>query len=103
MQPMTLFLKRHSKALVIAASILVLYRQVLYDLASDWYNNPDYNHGLVLPIVIFYLVWRQRAKLAATPIAPRNIGLLVMLGGLGVLFGGELGAEFFLTRISLLI
>jgi exosortase len=98
-----LFLKRHSRALVIAFSILILYRQILYELAIDWYNNPDYNHGLVLPIVIFYLVWRKREKLAATPIAPSNMGLLILLAGLGVLFGGELGAEFFLTRISLLI
>jgi exosortase len=103
MQRLTLFLKRHSKALVVASSVLILYHQVLYELAKDWYNNPDYNHGLVLPIVIFYLVWRQRGKLAATPTAPNNMGLLVMLVGLGVLFGGELGAEFFLTRLSLLI
>ena len=34
--------------------------------------------------------------------APRNLGLVVMLAGLGLLFLGELGAEFFLTRISIL-
>jgi exosortase len=102
-QSMILFLKRHSKSLVIAAAVLVLYRQVLLDLVVEWYRNPDYNHGLLLPIVTFYLVWRQRERLAATPISPNNIGLLVMLTGLCFLFGGELGAEFFVTRISILI
>ena len=95
--------KRYYKALTILVGLTILYGQVLQELSWDWWSNPDYSHGLVLPFVTFYLIWQRRTKLAETPAAPSNFGLLVMVGALGLLFAGELGAEFFLTRVSLLI
>ena len=96
-------IKQHYKPVIVAIALAVLYRNVLGELILDWWNNPDYSHGLVLPFVCLYLLWRQRAKWASTPEAPNNLGLLVMAGALGLLFLGELGAEFFIMRMSLLI
>jgi len=93
--------RRHWKALAIAALVGLLYRSVLHELALQWWDDPDYSHGLLLPFVIALLVWTRREKLAATATAPSNLGLLVILGGLALLFAGELGAEFFLARLSL--
>ena len=36
-------------------------------------------------------------------IKPSNFGLLVMLGAVGLLFVGSLGAELFTSRFSLLV
>jgi len=94
--------KRYYKALIVIIGLAILYRQILYELAQDWWNNPDYSHGLVLPFVTLWLIWRRREKLAATPSAPSNFGLLVMIGSLCLLFLGQLGAELFTTRVSLL-
>jgi exosortase len=93
--------RRQWKALVLSILIAVLYRGVLGELAFEWWDNPDYSHGLLLPFVIGFLVWNRREQLAAIAPAPHHLGLFLILGGLGLLFGGELGAEFFLTRISL--
>ena len=93
--------KRHWKALVLGVLVTILYRRVLYELALEWWDNPDYGHGLLIPFVIGFLIWNRRQQLAATVPAPRNLGLCVIVGGLGLLFAGELGAEFFLTRFSL--
>ena len=95
--------KRHSKPILLGVAIAILYRNILRELALDWWNNPDYSHGLILPFVTVYLIWTQRKQMASEAAAPSNFGLLVMLGGLSVLFAGELGAEFFLARVSLLI
>ena len=91
------------KTPVRSLSVLVafLYRGVLDELAFEWWDNPDYGHGLLLPFVIGFLIWNRREQLAAVAPAPHNLGLLIVVGGLGLLFAGELGAEFFLTRISL--
>ena len=93
--------RRQWKAFGVCLLVAILYRRVLYELALEWWNNPDYSHGLLLPFVTAFLIWNRRQQLAAIAPAPTNLGLFVMLGGLGLLFAGELGAEFFLTRISL--
>ncbi|MBI4443385.1 MAG: exosortase [Acidobacteria bacterium] len=95
--------KRYYKALTILVGLSILYWQALRELSWDWWNNPDYSHGLVLPFVAVYLIWRRKEEWSRQPVAPSNFGLLVMLGGLSLLFLGELGAEFFLTRVSLLV
>ena len=97
------FAKRYYKALIIIAGLAILYRHILYELAQDWWNDPDYSHGLVLPFVTLWLIWRRKDKLAALPVRPTNLGLLFMGGGLLVFFVGDLGAELFSTRVSLLI
>jgi exosortase len=93
--------RRHWKALVLTILVGILYRGVLGELVFEWWDNPDYSHGLLLPFVIGFLIWNRREQLAAIAPVPRDLGLFVILGGLGLLFAGELGAEFFLTRVSL--
>ncbi len=95
--------KQYYKALIIGAGVAVLYSEVLRELAFDWWNNPDYSHGLLLPFVTLYLIWQKKGKLAGSPAAPSKLGLMVMLGSLGLLFAGHLGAEFFISRVSLLL
>jgi exosortase len=95
--------KRYYKTLILIIVVVILYRHIIVDLVQDLWNNPDYSHGLVLPIVTLWLIWRRKEKLGSTESAPSNFGFLVLLGGLCVLFLGELGAELFLTRLSLLI
>lgn len=95
--------RQHWKVLVISALVAILYWRVLGELAFAWWDDPDYGHGLLLPFVIAFLIWNRRQKLVSMAPVPSNLGLLVILGGLGLLFAGELGAEFFLARFSLLV
>ena len=83
--------RRYYKALIIGAGVAVLYSEVLRELAFDWWNNPDYSHGLLLPFVTLYLIWQKKEDLAGSPSAPSKYGLMVMLGSLGLLFAGHLG------------
>jgi exosortase len=82
--------------------VAIVYGPVLRELAIAWWENPDYSHGLLLPLVSAYLIWKRKEEWKERPAMPSSFGLLVMLGALGLLFLGELGAEFFLTRVSLL-
>jgi|SRR5579885_2912316 len=95
-------LKRYYKAAIVVIAVTILYRQVLLDLFSDWWNDSNYSHGLVLPFVVLWLIWRRRRQLESLPSAPSNFGLAVILGSVGVYFLGFIGAELFLMRTSLL-
>ncbi|MGH9667110.1 MAG: exosortase [Bryobacteraceae bacterium] len=98
--------KRNYSALYLAPLAILtawLYGSVLAGLASEWWNNPDYGHGLVVPIFVAYLIWRDRKRLAGTPLAPSNLGLLVMAAALAMFLTGQIGLEQFLSRSSLVV
>jgi exosortase len=89
-------------AALVAAGLALVYWQVFASLVYDWYNDDNYSHGfLIIPIAI-YLAWERREKLLATPEKPSSFGLVVVVGSLVVMMAGILGAEMFVTRVSLL-
>jgi exosortase len=99
---------RKSRAWIVWPGVLlgltaILYAPVLKTLIQDWWGNPDYGHGFLVPVFSGYILWREREKWLNTEIKPNNFGLLVMLGAVVILLGGSLGAELFTTRFSLLI
>jgi len=88
---------------VLVALIGVLYAGVLKILVGQWWNEPDYGHGFLVPLFSGYGVWRQRERLFKIESKPANFGLLVMVGAVLLLLVGSLGAELFTSRISLLV
>lgn len=96
---------RPYKSLVLAgtlAAFFILYAGVLSKLVSDWATDDNYSHGfLVVPIAAFF-AWERRHKLRTADLRPSLLGLVAVLGSLVVLVAGILGAELFLTRVSLL-
>jgi exosortase len=86
----------------IAVCFAILYRGVIVKLVSDWATDDNYSHGfLIVPIALF-LAWERRGKLMALPLQPSLLGLLIVLGSIAVLAAGTLGAELFLTRVSMI-
>ena len=86
--------------IVLAALLLLLYRHILIQLVQDWWNDPDFSHGFVVPLFSLFLLYRNRDRLLATPEKPSWIGVLVTAAGLGTLIVGVMGAELFLSRVS---
>jgi exosortase len=80
----------------------LLYASVIKLLVWQWYNDADYSHGFLVPVLSAYLIWQRRDKLRAIPHRPSPWGMLIVLASLGLLFIGSLGAELSLSRISLL-
>jgi exosortase len=89
---------------VLAALVAILYWPILQKLVADWWDDPNYSHGFLVPIFSGYLIWQRRGQLAA--LAPRGswtMGVPVLLLGLGLLVLGEVGAERFLAASSLVV
>jgi exosortase len=84
----------------VVAAFLLVYGRMLADLAKIWVHDENYSHGLVVLPVIGYLVWRSRARLAATERRPSTSGLGIVAVSLAVLLVGTAGVEFFLMRTS---
>ncbi len=82
--------------------VTALYAPILARLVAQWYNDADYSHGFLVPLLSGYLIWRKRDELAKVASRPSAWGMVVVLFSLGVLFLGSLGAELFLSRSSLI-
>jgi exosortase len=85
----------------LAVAFAVLYQGVLRKLASDWLTDDNYSHGVFIVPIAAYFAWERRHALMRASQVPSALGLIVVLGSLAVLTAGILGAELFLTRISI--
>jgi exosortase len=90
------------KGLVIAGLVAALYGPVLTHMVADWWKDPDYSHGFVVPLFIGYVLHQRRYRLQQVALEPSNLGLPLMVGAIGLLLAGSLGAELFVARFSLL-
>lgn len=90
-------------ALTLLALLVALYWKVLPPLVTQWWDDPNYSHGFLVPLFGLYLVWRRRAVLAALPQSGNLLGIVFVLLGIGFLYLGDLGADNFLMRSSLIV
>lgn len=88
---------------LLGALMVALYWDVVADMAEVWWVDPAYSHGLLIPPLALYIAWIQKEDILAMPVRPASAGLWMTAFGCVVLLVGKLGAEFFLTRESLVI
>ncbi len=87
---------------LVGALLLWIYAPHVFAMAKNWWSDPNYSHGFLVPIVSGWLIWRDRQNLLAQPPGANAWGLAVLAAGLAVLLVGQLAQEFFLRRISML-
>jgi len=81
----------------------ILYFSVFQNIVHDWYHDPDFSHGFLIPFISLFLVWQRAQDLQKIPVKPFNPGILVILVGLLLLTVGSLAAEYFTQRISFIV
>jgi len=88
---------------LIGAAVSYLYAPVLVQLVANWWNDSDYSHGFLVPLLSAYFVWEKRHDLYDAEPQPNRWGILLLLVGLSILLLGNIGAELFLMRSSMLV
>jgi len=87
----------------ISALVVGLYAPVLGPLVRDWWEDPNYGHGFLVPLFAAYVLWQERDRWSILPARPANSGLAIMVFAILLLIAGFLGAELFISRTSLLV
>jgi exosortase len=91
------------KSAILVALVYVLYWTVLVDMAKDWWNYDAYSQGMLLPPLALYIAWLSRNRTFAYPAIPDGRGVLVTAGVCVSYILGSVAAEYFITRMSLVI
>jgi len=82
-------------------SFAILYRDVIAKLVFDWGHDDNYSHGFLIVPIAMYFAWERRQGLLEAARQPSVLGLIVLIGSIVTLVAGILGAELFLTRVSI--
>ncbi len=93
---------------VVALLLLLgwLYASILGRLFLQWVGpnrDPNFEHGIFVPLFALFVLWQDRKKLEPIAPAPSWTGLPLVALSLLMLVLGVLGAELFFSRVSLLL
>ena len=91
------------KPLVLLLLMTWLYSSIVSNLVLQWWEDPNFSHGFFVPAFAGFLLWQERRRLASLPVSPSWWGLPVIFISLSIVVVGVLGAELFLSRISLIL
>jgi len=95
--------RRHVTVIVaLGLALLWLYRGVLAGLVVQWRHDENYSHGFFVVPFAAFVAWTRRNALQCAPSSPTLSGLALCAISLLILTAGKLGAEVFLTRLSLI-
>src|SRR5579871_5838852 len=82
--------------------IIWLYFPVLLRLVREWWKDPNYSHAFAVPLFSLYVLIGRRQYMQGIAPKPSWWGLLIVVFSMAMLIFGELGAEIFSSRISLI-
>jgi exosortase len=83
-----------------AAAFALLFAKPASLLVSDWWNDPDAGHGLLLFPLALWLGWK-RGFLARRP--QQALGVILLTGGVLLRYLSGLAAELFTMRLSMVL
>jgi exosortase len=99
-------------AVLLALAIAWLYAGTVTGLVREWLSSPDASYGIVLVAVAAIVAWQRRrrcerivarAERSDARLSRDVGGALALVGGLLLYLAGQLGADVFLTRFSLVV
>lgn len=83
--------------------LLAVYYPVLSFMGLQWYADPNYSHGFIVPLISGYFLWQRVEDLKKAQAAPSNYGLAVIMLGLVMLILAFAGTEYFVMRLSFIV
>jgi exosortase len=86
-----------------AVLTLWLYWPTITHLVGQWWHDPNFSHGFFVPLFSGFVLWQERDRLVRLTPRPSWFGLAVLFVAICLLIVGQLGAELFLARFSLVV
>jgi exosortase len=89
---------------LVAALIAAIYASPFAALVRDWWtDNQGASYGILVPPMALYIAWSRRHRTFSVPAVLDARGLVVVCFSCLMLLVGKYGAEYFLTRLSMVL
>jgi exosortase len=86
-----------------AVALIGCYAPVLRGMAGQWWNDEDMGHGFVVPLVIAWLIWRERDRWRDLPPRAAASGFLLLGFAAMLHLAAAVGVGLFLGAVALVI
>jgi exosortase len=83
--------------------LVVCYGATLGAMFHFWMTDEDMAHGILVPAVIGWILYRERAKLRTLPIQPSRWGWIVLAAGAALQLASIRGAGVFIGSVAFLM
>jgi exosortase len=80
-----------------------MYYNIAPLMVQQWYDDPNYSHGFIVPLIAGYFIYERREELMKTEVKPSTAGLLIIIFGLLQLCVGYLAFELYTMRSSFIV
>lgn len=67
------------KAVVVTVAFVALFWSTLRSLSDRWINDPDWSHGLIIPLFSVYLAYQKWDQIKRSPLIAAWLGLPILL------------------------
>jgi exosortase len=94
---------RKSVVLLTALALVACYAPTLRGMFEQWRTDEDMSHGFLVPIVILWIVWRERERWRTLPARPAWWGLALLASAAGMQFVAALGVGLFAGSVAFLL
>lgn len=93
-----------SYLLIAAAAVLTLlpFRDALSKFIDIWNLQPEYSHGLLIPFISAYLIWRRRDELRDMRFTGSWHGMWLLAFGLALWVVGDLATIYWIVQYGFL-
>lgn len=86
-----------------ATALAVCYAPALRGMFDQWSTDEDMSHGFAVPLVIAWIVWRERERWDKLALEPSVWGCGFLAAAAGLHFVSALGAGLFAASLAFLI
>jgi exosortase len=94
---------RKSVAVLTALALVGCYAPTLRGMFEQWRTDEDMSHGFLVPIVILWIVWRERERWRILPTQPTWWGLALLASAAAMQFVAALGVGLFAGSLAFLV
>lgn len=96
--------KKEILLLISCVLLALLFIPVLIDLVKQWIDDPNYRHGLLIPVVLFFMIRRKYPEALKVQSGGDSAAGALVLGAASLtLIAGTAASELFTSRISLVL
>ncbi len=87
---------------IAVGAMLIMFDDSFVRMVGKEWQEPEYQHGFLMPFVSLYLVWACATNLSGVPRAPSWIGVGVICAGLVMFLVGQLSSIWFIVWYAFL-
>ena len=95
--------KRSALAASAILILLICYASTLHGMFQQWMSDEDMGHGAVVPLVVLWIVWRERKRWQKLTLEPSAWGIPLLALGAAMHLAGTLGVGLFASSVAFLI